>query len=123
MSVVAADVVVQTARARPMAVIAIPLPEDSDVRRRLSRRSVAASAGITFRARSISDSIVLASAKSEKTPRTTSRLAGMARNSEYASACATIGTSSSSESLAARRSTVHIVRMGPLLPGKGECDA
>ena len=117
MSVVAADDVVQKASARPMAVIAMPLPEDSDVRRRLSRKSVAASAGITFRARSISDSIVLASAKSENRPRTTSRLAGMARNSEYASACATIGTLSSNESLAARRRTVHIVRIRPLLPG------
>ena len=81
-SVVAADVVVQIASAKPTTVMTMPEPGDSVERRRLSRRSVAASSGITVCARSMSDSTVVASATSEKTPRTTSMAAGIARNSE-----------------------------------------
>ena len=116
-SVVAADVVVQIASAKPTTVMAMPEPGDSVERRRLSRRSVAASSGITVCARSMSDSTVVASATSEKTPSTTSRDAGIARNSENASACATVVTSSSRASCIARRKTIHVSEIHICMPG------
>ena len=65
-----------------MTVSRIPEPEDALVRSRLSRRSVAASCGITVSARSMRSSTSCASATSEKTPRTSRRLAGIARKRE-----------------------------------------
>ena len=81
-SVVAAEVVAQSASARPTIVIRRPLCGDSIDRRRLSLRSDAASAGIAPFARWISPSTFAGLATSENTPRTTRSADGIARKSE-----------------------------------------
>ena len=85
-SVVAAEVVAQTASPRPTIVMRSPLLGDSVDLWRLSLRSVTASAGIAPSARWIRLLTSSGLAMSEKTPRTTRNTDGMARNSEYASA-------------------------------------
>src|SRR4051812_16726138 len=101
-SVVAADVTVQMARPRPTTVISTPVPGELAERFRLSLSRLAAAGGITVLMRSMIVATSSGLATSEKTPRTTRKTAGIARNTEYARACAVVVIRSSRASAMTR---------------------
>ena len=121
--VAAAEVVVQTASARPRTVMTTPELGDSVERRRLSRRSVAASSGRTVCARSISDSTVDASATQREDAERDEHRGGDREEQRVRERLRDQRHVVLPGLRTARRSTIHITRMRPLLPGEGECNA